>query len=77
MDPRTKLILLAFVSVFVLGNAGGDAAAEFRVALNYLPLLLLLACGKWKPVLFSIIFYSLAYAFSLLVMPHCKDLLTF
>ena len=77
LDPRTKLLLLAFVSVFVLGNAGGDSAAEFRVALNYLPLLLLLACGKWKPVLFSIIFYSLAYAFSMLVMPHCKGLLNF
>ena len=77
LDPRTKLILLVFVSVFVLGNAGGDAAAEFRVALNYLPLLLLLLCGKWKPVLFSVIFYSAAYAFSMLVMPHCKGLLNF
>ena len=77
LDPRTKLLLLAFVSVFVLGNAGGDSAAEFRVTLNYLPLLLLLACGKWKPVLFSIIFYSLAYAFSMLLMPHCKGLLNF
>ena len=77
LDPRTKILLLAFVSVFVLGNAGGDAAAEFRVALNYLPLLLLLLCGKWKPVLFSVIFYTLAYAFSMLVMPHCKGLLNF
>ena len=77
LDPRTKLCLLVFVSVFVLGNAGGNAVAEFRVALNYLPLLLLLASGKWKPVLFSVIFYSLAYAFSTLLMPHCKGLLNF
>ncbi len=77
LDPRTKLLLLVFVSVFVLGNAGGDAAAEFRVALNYMPLLLLLISGKWKPVLFSVIFYSAAYAFSMLVMPHCKGLLNF
>ena len=77
LDPRTKLLLLVFVSAFVLGNAGGNAAAEFRVALNYLPLLLLLASGKWKPVLFSVIFYSLAYAFSILLMPHCKGLLNF
>jgi len=77
LDPRTKLLLLVFVSVFVLGNAGGNAAAEFRVALNYLPLLLLLASGKWKPVLFSVIFYSLAYAFSTMLMPHCKGLLNF
>ena len=77
LDPRTKLLLLAFVSVFVLGNAGGDAAAEFRVALNYLPLLLLLGARRWKPVLFSVIFYSLAYAFSMLVMPHCTGILNF
>ena len=77
LDPRTKLLLLVFVSVFVLGNAGGDAAAEFRVALNYLPLLLLLGARRWKPVLFSVIFYSLAYAFAMLVMPHCTGLLNF
>ena len=77
LDPRTKLLLLAFVSVFVLGNAGGDAAAEFRVALNYSPLLLLLGARRWKPVLFSVIFYSLAYAFSMLVMPHCTGILNF
>ena len=47
LDPRTKLLLLVFVSVFVLGNAGGDWAAEFRVALNYLPLFLLLAARRW------------------------------
>ena len=39
LDPRTKLLLLACVSIFLLGNAGGDCAAEFRVVLNYVPLL--------------------------------------
>ncbi len=52
LDPRTKLLLLTFVSVFVLGNAGGDAAAEFRVILNYTPLLFLLTARRWKPFLF-------------------------
>ncbi len=28
LDPRTKLLLLLFVSVFVLGNAGGDWAGQ-------------------------------------------------
>ena len=60
LDPRTKLLLLTFISVFVLGNAGGDAAAEFRVALNYLPLLLLLSARQWKKVIGVIIFYSAA-----------------
>ena len=77
LDPRTKLLLLTFISVFVLGNAGGDAAAEFRVALNYLPLLLLLSARQWKKVIGVIVFYSAAYLLSMLVLPHCKGLLNF
>lgn len=77
LDPRTKLLLLAFVSIFVIGNAGGDAAAEFRVALNYLPLLLLLSSRQWKKVLFVIIFYTASYILSVFVMPHCKGILNF
>ena len=77
LDPRTKLLLLTFVSVFVLGNAGGDAAAEFRVALNYLPLILLLGARQWKKVVSVIIFYTVAYLLSVFVMPHCKGLVNF
>ena len=77
LDPRTKLLLLVFVSVFVLGNAGGDWAAEFRVALNYLPLFLLLAARRWKPFLFGVFFYTFAYVFALFVMPHCSGILNF
>ena len=77
LDPRTKLLLLVFVSVFVLGNAGGDAAAEFRVALNYLPLFLLLSAHRWRAFLFGVIFYTFAYTFAVFVMPHCKGALNF
>ena len=77
LDPRTKLLLLAFVSVFLLGNAGGDATAEFRVVLNYAPLLFLLSARRWKAVLFGVIFYTCAYALSVFVMPECKGFLNF
>ncbi len=77
LDPRTKLLLLVFVSVFVLGNAGGDAAAEFRVALNYLPLFLLLSARRWRAFLFGLIFYTFAYIFAVLLMPHCTGFLNF
>ncbi len=77
LDPRTKLILLVFVSVFVLGNAGGDWAAEFRVALNYLPLFLLLSARRFKPFLFGVFFYTFAYVFAMFVMPHCTGFLNF
>ena len=77
LDPRTKLLLLAFVSVFLLGNAGGDAAAEFRVVLNYVPLLFLLSARRWKAFLLGVIFYTCAYALSVFVMPECKGFLNF
>ncbi len=77
LDPRTKLLLLTFVSVFVLGNAGGDSAAEFRVVLNYLPLFLLLASRRWGAFLYGVVLYSAAYALALLVMPHCKGFLNY
>ena len=74
LDPRTKLLLLTFVSVFVLGNAGGDSAAEFRVALNYLPLLLLLASRRWGAFIYAVVLYSVAYGLACIVMPHCTVL---
>ncbi len=77
LDPRTKLLLLIFISIFVIGNAGGDAAAEFRVILNYIPLLFLLTARRWKAFLFGVIFYTFAYAFAVLLMPHCKGVLNF
>ncbi len=77
LDPRTKLLLLVFVSVFLLGNAGGDATAEFRVVLNYLPLLFLLSARRWKVFLFGVFFYTFAYALSVFVMPECKGILNF
>lgn len=77
LDPRTKLLLLAFVSIFLLGNAGGDATAEFRVVLNYIPLLFLLSARRWKAFLFGVIFYTCAYALAVFVMPECKGFLNF
>lgn len=77
LDPRTKLLLLAFVSIFLLGNAGGDATAEFRVVLNYVPLLFLLSARRWKAFLFGVIFYTFAYALAVFVMPECKGFLNF
>ncbi len=77
LDPRTKMLLLSCVSVFVLGNAGGDSAAEFRVALNYLPLLLLIASRRWGIFAYAVFLYTVAYGLACLVMPHCTGLLCY
>ncbi len=74
LDPRTKLLLLTLVSVIVLGNAGGDAANEFRYVLNYLPLFLLLASRRIGKFLYGLILYTIGYALQLFLVPHVHGL---
>ena len=74
LDPRTKLFLLTFVSIFVLGNAGGDYANDFRFVLNYLPLFLLLASRRWGKFLYGLILYTIGYALQLFLLPHVHGL---
>lgn len=46
LDPRTKLALLIVISVFVLGGTGGEAMRIFRIALSFLPFVLMIFSGK-------------------------------
>lgn len=48
LDPRTKLLLLIVIAIFVLGGAGGQDMQVFRIILSALPFLLLLVSGKIK-----------------------------
>lgn len=75
LDPRTKLLLLVFVSVVVLGNAGGSHADIFRACLNYLPLFLLLASGRFGGFLYGLILYSLGYLTQIFIVPHVHGFL--
>lgn len=33
LDPRTKLLLILIISIFVMGGAGGDVMGPFRIVL--------------------------------------------
>ena len=48
LDPRTKLLLLLMVAVFVLGGAGGSSLIWARIIFAILPALLILSSGKIK-----------------------------
>ena len=74
LDPRTKLLLLTFVSIFVLGNAGGSNADEFRFVLNYLPLFLLLTSRRWGAFLYGMILYTAGYLIQIFLVPHVHGL---
>ncbi len=77
LDPRTKLLLLTFVSIFVLGNAGGSYADEFRYLLNYLPLFLLLFSGRWTVFLKGFFMYLAGYLLQFFAVPHLHGTLGF
>jgi energy-coupling factor transport system permease protein len=77
LDPRTKLLLLTCVSVFVLGNTGGEYANEFRYVLNYIPLFLLLGSRRWSAFVKAFVMYALAYTLQFFVAPQLHGMLGF
>lgn len=51
LDPRTKLLLLVTMAVFVLGGAGFSELAFLPYALSALPLVLLFSARRYRPAL--------------------------
>ena len=77
LDPRTKMLLLTFVSVFVLGNAGGVYSNEFRFILNYIPLFFLLASGRIGTFIKGFSLYAAGYLLQFFAAPHIHGTLGF
>ena len=49
LDPRTKLLLIFIISIFVMGGTGGEAMGLIRLVLCTVPAILLLTskqCAK-------------------------------
>lgn len=61
LDPRTKMLLLLTMSVFVLGYAGGEELAFLMPFFCALPAIVLLSAKKWKQALSYCILYGLSY----------------
>ena len=64
LDPRTKLLLLFTMSVFVLGYAGGEELAFLMPFFCALPAIALASAGKWKQALGYCLIYGLSYVAS-------------
>ncbi|MBP3887149.1 MAG: energy-coupling factor transporter transmembrane protein EcfT [Cellulosilyticum sp.] len=57
LDPRTKILLLIMLAVFVLGGTGGKEMIMFRWIFSSLPFILLLTSGKVLTfILWSLVF---------------------
>lgn len=60
LDPRTKLLLLITMTVFVLGGAGNRQMSLLPYVLSLLPVVLLLSAKRYQVALISTAVYFLA-----------------
>ncbi len=73
-DPRTKMLLLLTMAIFVLGGAGSDILNDFMPLFCAVPLILFLLAGQWKSSLMYLIFYSISYGIVIWVLPMLSGL---
>ena len=60
-DPRTKMLLLMTMAIFVLGGAGDKLFGAYLPLFCLLPFVLFILVGKWKRAAGYIILYSVFY----------------
>lgn len=77
LDPRTKLLLLITMSVFVLGSAGSGKIAFLAPCLCLCPLVLLISSKKYSAAALYLVIYAAAWAGSVYLMPITTGLLHF
>jgi len=77
LDPRTKLLLLITMAVFVLGGVGSAKLSFFNPVLCLVPFFLLLLSHRVKTAMVSLLLYILAYLIMLFVVPHTMGLINY
>lgn len=71
LDPRTKLLLIFIISIFVMGGTGGEAMGLIRLALCTVPAILLLTSKQCVKAVGYIAVFS---AFMLFKFMFCRTL---
>ena len=77
LDPRTKLLLIFIISIFVMGGTGGEAMGLIRLALCTVPAILLLTSKQCAKAVGYIAVFSAFYAVQIYVLPHLTGILNF
>ena len=62
LDPRTKLLLIFIISIFVMGGTGGEAMGLIRLVLCTVPAILLLTSKQCAKAVGYIAVFSAFYA---------------
>lgn len=73
LDPRTKILLLLGINIFVFTNSHVYAYAEMLVVAALVILLLL--CGVYKTALKSTITYIVLLAIKCWILPFCPEII--
>lgn len=76
LDPRTKLLLVAMLAFFVLGQLGSSVVPWIMPLLSVLPFALLLVERKWGGFLRGVFILALGYG-CLALQPHLTGTLQF
>jgi len=77
IDPRTKLLLLVMIAVFVLGEAGGSRMMVFQIILSIIPLSLLLIAGRMKECAIYFVFFIAGYLSLRFLLPITSGVLNY
>ena len=77
LDPRTKLLLIFIISIFVMGGTGGEAMGLIRLVLCVVPAILLLTSKQCAKAVGYIAVFSAFYAVQIYVLPHLTGILNF
>ena len=71
-DPRTKMLLLFTMALFVLGGAGGNLFNQYLPLFCMIPLLLFAFEYKWKKLITYLLLYGTSYVLYLYAVPYLK-----
>ena len=77
LDPRTKLLLLLTMTVFVLGSAGGGRVQLLAPVFCAVPAVLLFSAKKWKPAVLYFVVYFASYLIYTKLVPMTTGALNF
>lgn len=75
LDPRTTIVLLLMVAVFVLGGAGGNELIWARIILACVPVVLLLTSNNKLKCIVFVLVYLLGYFLQFYVLGHLTGIL--
>lgn len=69
LDPRTKLMMLFNIALFVLGSAGGESVEPLIPVLCVMPAVLFISAKKWKQAATYLIVYLVSWLIYTHIVP--------